>query len=389
MQAPIVPIVAVKDLEMKNAKPPWMTRWVFSPLAGITLSQWGGLMLEHGRHVGLRYVPRSLFTAGMALLNSGWSFYERRRYRSELDSVAVRAPIFVLGHHRSGTTHLWNLLAQDPRFAYPTILQAVFPHTFLSFERFVHGLAGRFVPNRRPQDNVEMSPDSPLEEERALCASTFLSIQMARHFPRRRDAFKPFLSMREASPEARQRWSDALDLFSRKLLVRHGPEKTLLFKAPDHTAKVDLILQRFPDARFVHIHRDPFTVFLSTRKMERQTVPLYAYETPPSEGLDAFILWRYREMYRCYFEDRDRIPPGQLVEVSFDDLEKEPLDVIERIYEGLGLSDFAGARPRLERYLGGLRGYRKNSYTPLAPSLREEVERSWSPYYERLGYGSS
>ena len=61
----------------------------------------------------------------------------------------VEAPLFILGHYRSGTTHLHNLLALDPQFAAPTFFQALNPHTFLSTERFVAPVADRLIARRR------------------------------------------------------------------------------------------------------------------------------------------------------------------------------------------------------------------------------------------------
>ena len=364
----------------------FLARWLFSPLAGVTVGDWFRLMRGYGTRIPPRYWPRTAFTWSMSLLNSALAGREARRYGAEVDRVAVHRPVFVIGHHRSGTTHLWNLLSQDDRFAYPTVLQAVFPHTFLTFEHAAQRWARRLAPRKRPQDNVSFSPESPIEEERAICTSTFLSIQMARHFPRMRDRFTKYLTMRDASAAERQAWKAALHRFARKMLVRHGREKTLLFKAPDHTAKIALILELFPDARFIHIHRDPYEVYRSTAKMERDTVPLYAYQRPDDASLESFILWRYRAMYDAYFEDAERIPPDQLIEVSFAELEQAPFTVIERIYRTLDLPDFEQARPSLTRYVEAVADYRKNAYRALPEATRNQVAQAWRPCFSRWGY---
>jgi len=213
-----------------------------------------------------------------------------------------------------------------------------------------------------------------------------LSIQMARHFPSRRDLFTDHLTLRTATAAERQRWMAAFDQFARKLLVRHGPDRTLLFKSPDHTAKVALILELFPDARFVHIHRDPYTVFASTRKMERRTQPIYAYQRWDDEDLDAFILWRYRAMYDAYLQDRSRIPKGRLVEISFKQLEEAPLETVASIYNGLGLELEPRARESMEDYLLSVSGYRKNVHPELSEDVLERVAERWRPMFEAWGY---
>ncbi|MEM6746933.1 MAG: sulfotransferase [Pseudomonadota bacterium] len=364
----------------------WLARWVFSPLAGVTWSGWGRILREHGGSIPPQYWARTAFTSMMATLNSGIVGHERKTYRAEIEAMRVERPVFILGHHRSGTTHLWNLLSKDPRFASPSVLQAVFPQTFLTFEKFARGGAERLAPRKRPQDNVKFSADEPIEEERALCSETFLSIQMGRHFPQKRDTFKTLLGLRDASPEERDTWKASLDRFGRKLMIRHGAEKILLFKAPDHTAKVALIRELYPDARFIHIHRDPYTVFQSTVKMEKTTVPLYAYQKPDEDTLTDFILWRYRAMYDSFFADQPDIPEGQFAEVSFTELEANPLGSLERIYQTLDLGDFETAKPDIEAYAQSIAGYQKNTYTNLPDDLKARVAEAWSENFERWGY---
>lgn len=366
----------------------FLARWLFSPLVGVTLGDWLRLVGRHGFDISPRYWPRAWFTSMMAAGNSMLAGREARRHRAALDEIEVEAPVFVIGHHRSGTTHLWNLLSTNPAFAYPTILQAVFPHTFLTAESAMQGLAARFTPKQRPQDNVRMAPESPLEEERAICTMTFLSMQMARHFPRREERYRPYLTMREANPTERARWQDALDVFGKKLLLRHGADKTLLFKAPDHTGKIDLILERYPDARFVHIHRDPYAVFVSTRAMERRTRPLYYYQKPAKDpdALDDFILWRYRAMFDAFAAAAAKVPGGQLIDIAFEDLEADPVGEVGRVYEALSLPGWDTARLELETYARSIEGYRKNVYADLPEDLRGRIASEWAPAFEYWGY---
>jgi len=363
-----------------------MTNWIFSPLAGITLKNWGRLLKSHGSSIHMRYWPRSLFTTLMALINSSFVVKEQKKYGAYIKDVEVKSPVFVIGHHRSGTTHLWNLLTQDSRFAYPSVLQAVFPHTFLVFEDVIHGLAERFAPKKRPQDNVSLNPDSPIEEERAICVSTFLSVQMGRHFSQKRDEFKKYLTMRNATDEERKKWKETLQTFARKLLIKHGRDAQLIFKTPDHTAKVQLILEAFPDARFVHIHRNPYRVYRSTMNMEKTTLPLYAYQKPEHEHLREYVFWRYRAMHEALFEDIEQIPAGQFIEVSYDEVDQKPLESIQKIYRQLTLPDFEQARTRLERYINSIADYKKNRYEDLPQTVMKQIEEHWEPVFNRYGY---
>jgi len=364
-------------------------RWLFSPLQGVRLGDWLRVLRDNRVAVEPRFWPRAALTTLGSVANSVIARREAARVAGQMPSTVERPPVFVIGHHRSGTTHLWNLLATNPRFAYPTVLQAIFPLTFLTVEGAMAGLMRTLGFSNRPQDNVALTPRSPASEERALCALTFVSIQMVRHFPHHRERFERFLTMRNATAEERESWKQAFDWFARKLLLHYGAERTLLFKSPDHTAKIALIREVFPDARFVHVHRHPCKVYQSTRWMEQKTQPLFAYQRQASAELDAFIVWRYRRMYEAYFEDVQALEPGVLAEVRFEDLVDNPRGEVERIHKELDLPDFEHCRPRLEEYLRRQSGYRRNEYVELEPEIRQRLASEWQFAFERFGYADS
>ncbi|MBX2813846.1 MAG: sulfotransferase [Myxococcales bacterium] len=362
---------------------------LFSPLNGMTVSQWGNFLRQYGSQIHMRYLARTLFGSGMAMINSVAALVETLKYREAVRKATVRAPIFVLGHYRSGTTHLWNILSCDPQFAYPSILQAVFPNSFLVFERIVHGPASGFTISKRPQDNVEIDPSSPIEDERALCAQTLLSIQMVRHFPQKWKQFKSYLTLKDSTPREQEIWKDSLQRFAKKLMVRYGDHKRLLFKSPDHTGKIRYLLEVFPDAKFIHIHRDPWLVFSSTQRMEEKTAGIYAFQPWKNAGdREAFILWRYRSMYSSYEEDARKLSSEQLVEVGYDDLVRNPLAVLEKIYSQLGINLADEARLRIQAYMKRISGYKKNHYHPLPKEVQQRVVEAWSPYFDRWGYST-
>jgi hypothetical protein len=360
---------------------------VLSPLQGITHRDWSRLRRADALRVDAPYRLRALGVALMARANSRHAAREEARHAGRVRRAAVRAPIFILGHYRSGTTHLHNLLARDPRFAAPTYYQASFPRTFLVTERLGVPIGSPLTLRERPHDNVRMGLNEPAEDELALCSLTFLSPHMGWHFPARRERYRRYLTFRGATREERERWKAALRWFARKLAVRHG--RRLVFKSPCHTARVRLLLEAFPDARFVHIHRDPFTIFPSTCRMERRVRPLFRFQREDVEAdLHDLVLSRFRETYDAYLEDRPAIPPGRLVEVSYDDLVREPLPTLARIYRGLALPDLEPARPALRAYLDSVRGYATNRHDPLPAPLRQRIAEEWEPYFDAMGYAT-
>ena len=363
-----------------------LAKWLFSPLAGVTLAPWLHIIKQHGRDIPPRYWPRTMFTTLMAALNSIVQLREPTDYLKE--EYTVEKPVFIVGHHRSGTTHLWKLLSVDDQFIYPTVTETIFPSTMLTFEKVAITWAKKLSPRKRPQDNVKSSSDSPMGEEWALCASTFLSTHMGRHFPQKRDQFKDYLTLRDLSDEDKKNWKQALDRFGRKLLYKAGANggQTLLFKAPTHTAKIRLLLDLYPDARFIHISRNPYRVFQSTVNMELKSLPMCAYQKFNLEGLEDYILWRYKTMYQSFFEDLDAVPDGQITHIHYEDLIQDRVNAVKTIYKELQLGDFNSIKDKLESYVASIADYQKNRYEPLPAMNKEKIDTHWGSIIEKLGY---
>jgi hypothetical protein len=350
----------------------------------MALGEWWSLLRRHHFAIDLKHSPRALVQTVLAAANSAGARLERLRFGRRIEAAEVRTPLFILGHYRSGTTHLHNLLALDPQFAAPTLFQALNPHTFLTNERLAAPLADRMIVRRRYQDEMALGAGVPAEDEFALCVMTGLSPYMGWCFPGDGGWYDRYLTFRGVPGEEVARWGHALTTFLKKLTLRHG--RPLVLKSPPHTARLRLLLGLFPDARFVHIRRGPYVVFRSTWHMIRAAQPLYHLRDGPLQDSDDRIISVYTKMYDAYFEERGLIPEGRLCEVSFEDLEREPVGVVRSIYESLGLPGFENTRPRLEGYLGTIAGYRKNRHDELPEPLRRRIAHEWGRSFDEWGY---
>jgi hypothetical protein len=352
-------------------------------LSGVTTRDWARL-LRGGFSIDPSCLPRALSITLQSLKNSMMARVERRQFESRINHIVLQPPIFILGHWRAGTTHLHQLIAQDSRFACPNLYQVSFPHTFLSTEeRDSPGIA-RFLPKHRPMDNMEWNLASPGEDEIALCGITLKSPYMATIFPRQADRFANYLTFRHAHPDEIAQWRAALLLFLNKLQWRYG--RPLVLKSPPHTARVRLLLEMFPKAKFVHIHRDPYVVFQSNRNLVQKLINLQTLQRPPTDGLDDGIIACWQEMYDAFFEDRPLIPPGQFHEMAFKQLERDPIGEIRTMYEALDLPEFGVVEPVLQKYADSLTGYKKNKYPELPPALRKRIGTAWKRCFEEWGY---
>ncbi len=362
----------------------FIARHLVHPLQGMTLGNWWALLRRHRFAVDLRHLPRALIQTALSASNSVTARIKRSRFGRRIEAVQVQTPLFVLGHYRSGTTHLHNLLALDPQFAAPNFFQVLNPHTFLSTERRAAPIAQRLIVRRRYQDSMALGAGVPSEDAFALCLMTGLSPYLAWCFPGDGVDYDRYLTSRDVRESEVDCWEHALTTLLKKLTLRYG--RPLVLKSPPHTARIRLLLRLFPDARFVHIYRNPYDVFRSTKHLIQTTQPLYHLREGPIQDGEDRILAVYRAMYDAFFEERWLIPEGRLCEVGYEVLERDPLGVVESIYQTLGLSGFEALRPRLEAYLGTIAEYRKNRHDELPEPLRRRIAHEWRRNFDEWGY---
>ncbi len=362
----------------------WLFRSLFTNLCGVTSDDWWSLLRDNRFAVAPGSWPRAaILTAGSAL-NSWYRRREDSAFGAELDHVTVPPPVFILGHWRSGTTLLHNLLACDERFAYPNLYEVFFPHTFLATEDDRNRLVAPLIPQTRAFDNMAQGLDMPNEDEFATAAASLCSPYLWWAFPRNARKYERYLTFRDVPAPEVERWRSAFLRFLKKLTLRHG--RPLLLKSPPHTARIGLLRTIFPEAKFVHVHRDPCTVFRSTLHLnDVLTDSLHFQTADPADREDA-VIRRYRLMHDAYFDDRDAVPAGHLHELAFEDLERDPLGAIRKVYDALDLPGFAATLPRLESYVEGLSSYRKNTYSDIDPAVKRRLGVEWRRSFDAWNY---
>lgn len=363
----------------------FLSRWLMSPLQGITFSRWIKALSQNSFRVSPRYWPRAFLTTCASLKNSLEARQKEKKFGLAIKQVEVKRPIFILGHYRSGTTHLHNLLAVDTRLAYPNYLQATHPRTFMISEAKIQDWARNIAPTRRPYDNVELGLATPAEDELALCNDNLLSPHMAWHFPKNATGYEKYVSFDQASASEISEWQNSLETFAKKLTLKYSGRQ-LVFKSPCHTARIRLILEVFPDALFINIHRDPYRVFVSTKYMEIKSRPLFSYQKIKLDHLDDFIFRRYKTIYEAYFRDVSLIPKGQFFEMSYDQLDRDSVQTMEQVYRDLALPDFTQVKKSLFTYVAGLKNYQKNRYQDLPQEIKNRINQEWGFCFRAWDY---
>lgn len=369
-------------------RPPLKHPWSISNnyLTGITFGKWCRLLAQNRFYISPAYWHRAAFITLTSLLNSLCAGFENLRYGKVIEQTEIsKPPLFILGHWRSGTTLLHDLLAQDTaQFQYANTYQVVNPYTFLTTENFITRLFPRLVPPKRPMDNMALKFSSPQEDEFAPLLMTLKSVYLGTSFPHRTAHYEPFLTFQHTPRAEVDEWKAAFIQFCKKLSL--GDERSLLLKSPPHTAKIKTILEMFPDARFVHIHRDPYRVFQSQQHFF-DTAGWYTYlQRPDIDAIDEGILQRHETMYDAYFADLPLIPKDRICEVRFEDLEADPTGEIQKIYSRLSLDDYQSFKPKLDQYVGSLQGYEKNNFTELDAETRKIVAKRWHRSFTTWNY---
>jgi hypothetical protein len=231
---------------------------------------------------------------------------------------------------------------------------------------------------------MRLGVQEPQEDEWAFCSLTGQTFLLSLSFPRRAAHYDRYLTLREVTEDERAEWKSALLGLVRKLSFKYG--RPLVMKSPGHTCRIRLLLELFPDAKFVHLHRNPYDVFQSSLHTVRKVAPWSALQRPNHNDLEDRTTRLYKEAYDVFFEERGRIPKGRFHELGFEELEKDPVGQLRKLYERLDLPDFERVEPVLREYLRSISGYKKNAFPELSAEVKERVAREWRRCFEEWGY---
>ncbi len=354
------------------------------PLTGTTLGNWLYLLWENRLRISPRYTLRALFITLTVVIGAPFRWYEQVRFGAAIRRTRLaRPPIFIIGHWRSGTTFLHMLMVQDRQFACASNFQVFMPSVFLGAEPIFKPSVAQIMPARRPMDNFRLDVDGPSEEEFALANMVPYSLYHGLTFPRRLRYYARYCSMREQPERIVRRWQRAYRLYLQKLTYRCGGRQ-LVLKNPPSTARLKLIMDTWPEARFIHIHRNPVEVFLSTMRMYERMVPLFHLQVP-RVSTEEFVLDLYAQMFDSYFRERPLVPAGNLVEIGYEELMRDPIGTMRHVYQALGIAGFGAAEGAMRRYVDSQRCYRPNRHR-VDEATRRKVAGRWKACFEAFGY---
>jgi omega-hydroxy-beta-dihydromenaquinone-9 sulfotransferase len=293
-------------------------------------------------------------------------------------------PIFIIGHWRSGTTLLHELLVLDERLSSPSTYQCFAPHHFLLTEWFFRGFCTWLLPDQRPMDNMAAGWDRPQEDEFALVNLGLPSPYRRIAYPNQPAPDVRYLDTDSLSEAERQHWADTLAKFLRA--VSYRTERPLVVKSPTHTGRVATLAKTFPGAKFIHITRDPRALFPSTVRLWKSLDEVQALQKPTGEGVETFVLDCLKTMYDAFHRQRDAVDPTNLIDIRYEDLIADPVGQVEAIYRKLRLGDFAHVRDTLTQWAETAHREYKTNQHELPAEQEAMIRERWSDYFARYGY---
>ena len=353
-------------------------------LIGTTFGRLFRLILRNGG-LSLRYFNRFLFLLQGSIWSSVFSFIEKVKYQNTLRRhPEVSNPVIIVGHWRTGSTFLHQLISLDGLITTPVVVRVSVPESFLVAESYFRAVMKKVVSKTRPMDNVKLGPDEPQEDEYALLKTAKHTPLEKLIFPDKKKHFsKTLLQINESSFSENQ--IKNLQAFVKKLHFKKSG--TLLLKNPFHSYRISEIKKAFPEARFIHIYRNPSKVIPSTVNMlniiGRQNI-LKGKWLPENifTITDSFnYLWRNIKSQLFTLPEKDYI------EIKYEDFEQNPKKYIKEIYDFFGFHYSEKFDSTIDEFLKSVRNYKKNKFE-LSSEEKEYIDNNCAEFLNHYGYNA-
>jgi len=301
--------------------------------------------------------------------------FERKIHRHQLQED----PIFILGHWRSGTSHLQQLLSKATNYGTSTIFQCLFADTYCLSQRWLKPIFDKLckrIPITYSFQRIPLRLDLPAELDPALCIiMSSYAYTWGHLFPCN---FQYWSQMMVLSDEKKATgWIKDYDYLIKKLSFFN--KKRLIIKSPGDTARLHLLLKQYPNAKFIYIHRSPIPVFHSNRYLWSVIQKENSFQKITQARIDQHIIDSYRIILSQYLKKRAKIDDDALMEIRFEALLQTPLTTLAAIFNQLklGVPDQQAVRS----YIQQTSAYNAKAYKG-EKSMESLIRRAWAFSFE-------
>ncbi|MTJ35856.1 sulfotransferase [Dolichospermum sp. UHCC 0260] len=350
------------------------------PIAGISLSNWVRLLIEN-QGVDRKFFEKAFYVSSESCKTLPLRVLESLKYEEKINNCEVKnPPIFILGYFRSGTTYFNRLMAKDKNLGYITRAQVNTGSSeiYLASDKVVQQRASATFPLAKEIDSVILQADDPGEEEWALANSFPYTYAVGFYFPRNfRKAVSQALFLEDTDNRIKNQWKESYQRLIKKITL--GVQgKRLILKNPPNTGRIKTLLELFPDGKFIHLMRDPFKVYASNLNMRKKYFPLYGFQTISEAEISEDILWSYQKIMGKFLEDKNTIPPENLIEIKYENFLGNEMEYMEAIYRQFDIAGFEEASPTFREHISEekeqyLRFKSQNKPNPLDLQMKNRI----------------
>jgi hypothetical protein len=310
---------------------------------------------------------------------------EHRRTHPELVDLPIERPVFIVGQVRTGTTILFELLAQDPDARAPLTWEVDAPCP--PPEAATHDNDPRIEDSRQIQEMMtsiipdlkSMHPIGPLLAQEcvritAMDLRSFI-FPTIYHVP----SYAKWLL--GADMTSAYRWHRAF----LQHLQSGIPVNRWVLKSPGHIWALDAMMKQYPDALVIQTHRDPLRTIASVSSLARTLRTFASEETPIGQVACEWTDYVIDGLDRS-IEARESgiVPASQVVDVQYQSFAADPISTVAAAYDQLGLRFTAEAEARMRSFLDAQPAHEHGGhhYTFAQTGLDEKALRERTSRYQ-------
>lgn len=343
------------------------------PFLGTTFLIYCKLLITNGLSFKRKVLFKIVYLFFSSILMGVLAGFERVFFFFKNSKEEDPAPVFIIGHWRSGTTFLHYMMTKDRQFGYIDNRLSFMPHTMQIGKKLIAWLVKIHLMPKRPMDDVKMTVNSPQEEEFAL-SNYGMGAYLGWFFPKKMKAyFSKYVFMENMTLDERTDFEKCYQkIIAKANYINEG--KQLILKNPANTARVKMLLKLFPNAKFIYLHRNREEVYWSSLRLHEKLIESFALQPYDKKTIEEFVPPFYKKLMRQYEQDKKEIPIGNLVEIDYQKLILEPMDVLEDIYQSFDFQGFKEAKSAFEKFILDQKKYQPANYK-ISKTVQKQVEK--------------
>ena len=350
-----------------------------SPLMGSSVLNYIKVILSN--KVDIKFYLHVFLTFLVVLLISPFQLIDKIIFFFKRNNQKKSDPIFIVGHWRSGTTLLHNLLSLNKNIGFINTYNSLFINNIYTSFLF-KTLMKITMPKERPSDKIKLDVDLPQEDEFAV--SNYVNISHYNFFFFPNDYKKFYSEAIRFKNDKSSKWLNAYYKLLERIYL-YTNKSQIIIKNPSNTPRIKYLIKKYPNAKFIHIYRNPVYVYLSTYKFFSELFPSVNLQNIDDKLLHELIIYNYREMYKDYYDQKNLIPKENLIEIKFEDFKNDSLSYLKKIHKKIDLKLSKQLFSEYISYLDSQKSHKMNTYK-IDKSILDEIKKEYSNSFNKMKY---